>query len=280
MLKSKELDQSVADWWVYPGGEVGLRAKSGTEELVARIHNSTELMRLMLYLDAAKRLANPVGSVFIPYLPYARQDRVAVDGDPIAIHVLARILASSGMRYFDSLDVHSLAARQAFLEAGCFLNSRSPMVYLSRFLLVHIGEKKPIFLVAPDEGAREKVDTLHEELALGFNIVDVIHCKKVRDPVTGAVTGAEIERPVGIGEAELVFVDDICDGGRTFIQLARLVREQYDYGALPETRMHLFTTHGIYSQGLTELARWFKTIGSTDSFLHGHLHPQLSTIEI
>jgi len=39
-------------------------------------------------------------------------------------------------------------------------------------------------------------------------------------------------------------VDDICDGGRTFIESAGLLREAY-----PEADIHLYVSHGIFSKG-------------------------------
>jgi ribose-phosphate pyrophosphokinase len=73
----------------------------------------------------------------------------------------------------------------------------------------------------------------------------------------------------------VVVVDDICDGGGTFLGVAAAMRARYG-GAL---QLHLFTSHGIYSKGahvLLESA--YQTIGSTDSFSHGIAHSRLYTI--
>jgi phosphoribosylpyrophosphate synthetase len=41
-----------------------------------------------------------------------------------------------------------------------------------------------------------------------------------------------------------VVIDDICDGGTTFIELAKI---------LPKAKLYLFTTYGIYSKGMDVL---------------------------
>ena len=61
-------------------------------------------------------------------------------------------------------------------------------------------------------------------------------------------------------DKKVLIVDDICDGGRTFIELAKVLRAK---GA--ET-VDLYTTHGIYSKGTKVLAPYINNIISTDSF--------------
>ena len=60
--------------------------------------------------------------------------------------------------------------------------------------------------------------------------------------------------------SDILIVDDICDGGRTFIGLAEELKKK-NAGDL-----YLFVTHGIFSQGFSELKKHFKKIFSTNSF--------------
>ena len=55
--------------------------------VLARVHNSNELMRLLHYLHGAP--TGSVQTVCIPYLPYARQDRPTDKGTHNAVEVLA-----------------------------------------------------------------------------------------------------------------------------------------------------------------------------------------------
>jgi ribose-phosphate pyrophosphokinase len=271
------LDEKLCNSWVYPGGEVGVRALARAPQLLARIQSSEDLMRLVMWLGATQDAAGRPGveRVLVPYLPYARQDRRAVEGDPNAIEVLARVLASTGVREWHALDVHSERSLAAFRSAGCTLVSQSPVEHLGRFLAT-LGGARDVWLISPDTGASHKVREYAQALA-PRGVRGVIACEKVRNPHTGKLSGFRIPAPPELGAgATLVIADDICDGGGTFLGVADVVRSQY--GA--EVPLHLFTTHGIYSHGLDALLERFATLGSTDSFLHGLSHPRLITIPI
>ncbi|HUF99216.1 MAG TPA: hypothetical protein VMM60_13885, partial [Ilumatobacter sp.] len=78
--------------------------------------------------------------------------------------------------------------------------------------------------------------------------------------------------------ATAVVVDDICDGGGTFIGLANAIGH-------PKHRMRLWTSHGIYSKPLEPLLERFERIASTDSFPSLHrasdrIHTQTSALAL
>lgn len=276
MSARKELDQ-ISESWRYPGGEIGVRATGDCAgELLARIQSSDDLVRLLMYLDAVHQAGGDTPDcVFIPYLPYARQDRVAAPGDPLAIGVLARALAGAGIGMVATLDAHSLVAGRVFDEAGISFESLWPERYLSEYLLRVGLNRDRLWFVAPDAGAAAKVRSYAEEL----RVRDVIECRKVRDPATGKLSGFQVAtgpRELPDGSA-LVVVDDICDGGGTFIGVAQALAAHFDW----HHPLHLFTSHGIYSKGLFPLTyAGYRTIGSTDSFRHEHSGEQLITIPL
>jgi ribose-phosphate pyrophosphokinase len=122
------------------------------------------------------------------------------------------------------------------------------------------GPDKAVML-CPDQGAGKRVEAVAARF--GYR---VIYAHKHRDPTTGALTDFSVA-PVPPG-ADAIIVDDICDGGGTFLGIAEVVKKHWSrvgtYGVDP--KLHLWTTHGIYSKGLAELAHHFSTIASTDSF--------------
>ena len=269
------LDEKLCKSWVYPGGEVGVRALARASRLLARVQSSEDLLRLVMWLGGAQDAAGrpTVERVLVPYLPYARQDRRAVEGDPNAVEVLARALASTGVREWAAFDVHSERAIAAFSAAGCRLISESPLEHLEGYLASIQGENT--WLVSPDKGAAKKVEGYAR--ALASRVRGAIVCEKVRDSHTGGLGQFRIPAPPELGaDPVLVIADDICDGGGTFHGVASVLRAHYG-AALP---LHLFTTHGIYSRGLDALLEVFATLGSTDSFLHGKSHPRLVTIPL
>lgn len=60
--------------------------------ITTRIKSSDDIMRLLLATNAIHNTGEKNISVFIPYMPYARQDRVMVTGEPLSIKVFASLL--------------------------------------------------------------------------------------------------------------------------------------------------------------------------------------------
>jgi ribose-phosphate pyrophosphokinase len=108
-------------------------------------------------------------------------------------------------------------------------------------------------LVAPDAGARKRVQTLAKQLGG----LPVVFAEKVRDTRTGEIVATSI-----VGELpnrNLLVVDDICDGGRTFIELAAALKDKQAAQGLDKP-LFLYVTHGIFSKGLDVLTPLYKQV--------------------
>lgn len=105
-------------------------------------------------------------------------------------------------------------------------------------------------LVSPDGGALKKIFKLATPMDL-----DVVCAEKIRDTKTGKVVRTEVPRQDFEGR-NVMIVDDICDGGRTFIELAKVLRQR-NVG-----KVELYVTHGIFSNGMDELMSYFDCIHS------------------
>ena len=75
--------------FTFSGGEEHIRfnpdsfSETTKIEIFERLSDSSKLIKLMIAVDALKRLSDnnmPIELV-IPYFPYARQDRVCVEGE-------------------------------------------------------------------------------------------------------------------------------------------------------------------------------------------------------
>ena len=229
------------DAFSFPGGERHVNVAKIPEAdryiVEARILNSDDLMDTMLTCDALKRVNGAPLTLLIPYFPYGRQDRVCASGDPLSLEVVCKMLEGLGLHEIVTLDPHSpLPDNITQLTNQHFVNT----VYM------HLT---PDFLICPDAGARKKYDF--------FSRMPTVFCGKKRDPKTGKLSGFEIvdmtiapER----GDVGLV-VDDICDGGGTFLGLADLFPQ----------KLCLAVTHGIFSKGLDPLFQKYSQIFTTTS---------------
>ncbi len=82
---------------------------------------------------------------------------------------------------------------------------------------------------------------------LGFS--SFIRADKSRNMATGQITETVVYADDLTGKA-CVIVDDLCDGGRTFIELAKVLRAK---GA---AKIALVVTHGIFSKGKEPLNKY------------------------
>ena len=66
---------------------------------------------------------------------------------------------------------------------------------------------------------------------------------------------------------DVVIVDDICDGGATFINIAKEVKNQYkNVDKHCQGKIYLIVTHGIFSKGFKELSKYFDGVYCTNSY--------------
>jgi ribose-phosphate pyrophosphokinase len=117
-------------------------------------------------------------------------------------------------------------------------------------------------VISPDAGAEKRAGEVARKLG-----VPLIHAWKTRDVGTGAISGfgfdAYAEATTINKRARVLVVDDICDGGGTFVGLAAAIEKSFP----ADIDLHLFTTHGIYSKGVAPLAEHFSHIYCTDSIV-------------
>ncbi len=180
---------------------------------------------------------------FIPFLPFARDDRrdAPEQGNELqlAIELLRTRLPNVAI-----LDPHSDVAGQL-----AHIPQRS-VVNLYRLK----GWIKPeTVIVVPDQGAIKKAQTWLGEQP--YVIGD-----KSRSTEDGTLTlrgllPGSVE-PGALADAWVAFVDDICDGAGTFLGLAEFVKEYRP------RRMDLLTTHGLYTKGTEGLRAVFNNIGT------------------
>lgn len=226
---------------VFPGGEVHVRINptdiggAVPYTILAFIKNSNDVMELLMVTDALRRQGIDRIILCMPYIPYARQDRVCNGGEALSIKVFADIINSQNYEEVQVEDAHSDVA-PALLHRCTNLPSSGIFRYWIPIRMQSILHD-PLTLVAPDAGAIKKVARMAAEMGVPF-----VRADKTRDTKTGDIVGTTVYSP-HIGDASFLIVDDICDGGRTFIELAQVLRP------LTNGKIYLYVTHGIFSRG-------------------------------
>lgn len=200
------------------------------------------LAQLKTLLDAHEIRA----SLVLSYLPYGRQDKEVSNTATFALRSFAPLLNSL---HFDTVmitDPHSLTA--------CELIGRSRPAYPTPQLDEVIEYLGTDLVCYPDKGAVLKYSLLYP--------FPHIWGEKQRDPLTGKILKYQLCG--GCAGKRVLIVDDICDGGMTFIFLAK------DLLSAGATEVSLFVSHGIFSKGLKPL---------TDAGIKGIFTPQGEVFE-
>lgn len=244
--------------WNFPGGEVGVDINNLSQVdgmhaervyVYAQLQNSNDVMALLMATDAL-RMEFPLAKFMLdlPYIPYARQDRVCNAGEALSIKVFGRLINSLKYDMVQVTDPHSA------VSLACIDNVSVRDQY-SVFGDIKLSFND-VTIVAPDQGATKKC----EEFAKKVGAAGVITCSKTRNLADGKIIGMTVDGPGDMSHLNLLVLDDICDGGRTFIELALLLEARN-----PMT-LELAVTHGIFSKGVDVVSNHYDHIYTTNSF--------------
>lgn len=206
-------------------------------KVFAHLDSSDAIMDLLLFVDAFNRMGRGTGNQVkktccLPYIPYARQDRVMSPGEPLSAELFGTLINLCG---FDRVIVHD---PHSDVAPSHIKNVAILEQYEVALDILGPGFFDDAVIVAPDAGAIKKVTKLakmvkHSQIGVGT---------KHRDLQTNEITGTSYSGPDVSGK-RVIMVDDLVDGGRTFIELGKVLRNQ---GA---SEIILYATHGIFSYG-------------------------------
>lgn len=220
------------------------------QEVVAKAHTmilradsmQTFVTGMFLY-DSLYRSGSKVMRLVLPYVPGARQDRINEGGDVLfTVASVARMLNDRNFEDIIVADPHSPVTEAYINQAYAY-----PLERIYDKLWKGYGG-----VIAPDKGAKHRAEVAHSVIG-----GELRYGGKVRDTSTGRLTGFTVEDLTP--GTHYVVVDDICDGGGTFVGLGEKIREAGAYA-------DLFVTHGIFAKGTRDLRRYFKNIYTTDSY--------------
>lgn len=243
----------------FPSGfETTIRARNCTcpVTIVARIESSTDILLIAQAVDVLRNGGCPWIGLFLPFVPNARQDRRMVETDAFGLKVFADYINSLRLDRVTVFDAHSNVTTA--LINNCI--NISPSLFQVPIL---VKDERDFTLVSPDLGAMKKVEETAKKLfefAPSRGFPKILPCFKKRNPKNGEITGVDACGQVGLVN---YILDDILDGGYTFIQLAKLLKQM---GA---SEVNLIISHGIFSKGLAPIVNaGIKKIYTSNSFNH------------
>lgn len=216
---------------IFADGAINFRIVSsvGSEVLItARVNNSDDFMCLIMATDALREMGTTDIYVFLPFLPYARQDRVCRQGEALSLRAFAQLINVQAYKGVYAFEAHSAVASQ---QIGRFRSISN-----SKFVIKVLDGRSDVWTLFPDKGAGARYGNVCSLYADHLCV-----CEKVRGD-SGAIMETKIPVEDFLGK-DVYMIDDICDGGRTFIAISQEIRKR-NVGAI-----NLIVSHGIFSHG-------------------------------
>jgi len=227
-------------------------------KISSRLNTFKDLELIICAVQAIRNL-KPTREIvlYVPYFMGARSDRKFAEGGVNYLkQVICPIINSLNLTSILVLDPHS-DVLEACLNNYDKINNHTVV----KHALIAIDNKNDApqrtAIVSPDAGALKKIF----DIAQKFGIEKVVTAGKVRDMKTGKILKTELPATDWTGIQQVVIIDDICDGGRTFIELSKAIRESGF-----TDKIYLIVTHGIFSAGFDSLDGCFDGIFCTNSY--------------
>lgn len=203
----------------FPDGEsyIRLEGKVDNEEVLIVQTTSppqdSRILQLALIADAAKRNGAKKVTAAVPYLAYARQDKIFLPGEAVSIEAIAHMLKAAGIDSLITVNIH----QEKVLERFPFPTKNLSAIPL---LAAYFKTRGLIeaFALAPDKGALSIAEQASRTLGGEYGYLE-----KHRDRYTGQVSVEKREFKVE-GKTVIIF-DDIISTGGTITAAAKILKE-------------------------------------------------------
>ncbi len=179
-------------------------------------NQNSRLMELLLMISACRDLGASSVRAFIPYLPYARQDKRILAGESISSETICSLLNSSGLDELITFDCHFLKRSGQFKYAGLDIQNLTAAPILLK--LAKTGLRSTL-VITPDQGA---ADLAKDEK--GSQTM-----KKVRGEYDKGNTAYRkvdsLSADFYVEGRDVILIDDIVAGGSTMLKAVKLCKK-------------------------------------------------------
>jgi ribose-phosphate pyrophosphokinase len=258
-----EAQLTVASLRIFSDGESSIKlGKVGKNcVIVQSTHPPTDTHLIQLLMMAKKCTDNGAQHLcaVVPYLCYARQDRVFLEGEVVSIDLVAKLFKTVGVKHIITVDIHSQRAMSYFTSIQNVSSVPLLADYASKMKL-----HDPI-AVSPDAGGANRAMEFARHLD-----IDVLALKKYRDRATGEVTVDE-KLDMDISKRDVIVIDDIISSGGSIIKAAEVLHKK------GVGRIFAMCAHALL---IREAAQKIKSAGVQDIISTNSVPGEYSKVEL
>lgn len=214
--------------------------------IVTRIASMDDLFILLQVNQILRHEAVQINILTILYLLGARCDRRFSLGEAIDANIIQSLIGHNSAEYILFLDPHSINRKNFDFISNTKIGAKYNLII----------EKLDLYkynVCYPDEGAARRYSS---EL----------------NPHTACLIGEKHRKPDGISislteltplntDQPILVIDDLCDGGGTFVALAAELNAIY-----PDFKREIWVTHTIQKSGIELLASKYNKVYITNSY--------------
>lgn len=179
-----------------------------------KYENENEILELFYLANQIKQnVPIPIMTLFMPYLPNARMDRIHNETEVFTLKYFCNIINSIGFACVKIVDCHSPVG-VALLDN---VVNETPKYYIKKAMnFANINPNDCLFF--PDEGSQKRYAEMfpvYKNIAFGI---------KKRDWETGKIQGLDIHGS-DVKDKYIFIIDDICSYGGTVYHSAKKLKE-------------------------------------------------------
>ncbi|MFQ6128836.1 MAG: ribose-phosphate diphosphokinase, partial [Thermoplasmata archaeon] len=233
----------------FPDGEAYVRIVDDiTNEdiiLVQSAYPDEKIIELFLWQDAIADFGVSSLRVVVPYLGYARQDRVFEKGEAVSIRALANLIQMGASEIY-TIDVHSKSASRYFDIRWNELSAVPAIAgYLENFNIDTV--------LAPDKGALDRAKRVADLLSCHADYLE----KKRIDSYTVEIIPKSLDAEGKV----LAIVDDIISTGGTIVKATEQLRKDRAKEVIAAC------THGLFVGDALEKLKVCDEVFCTDTIM-------------
>lgn len=168
---------------------------------------NSNIMELLIMIDAMKRASADRITAVIPYYGYARQDRKVAPRAPISAKLVADLITVAGANRVLSIDLHAG-------QIQGFFNIPVDNLFATPVLLSYIKKQftDHLVIVSPDTGGVERARAFGKRLGASLAIID----KRREGP-----NESQVMNIIGnVKDMTAIILDDMIDTAGTIVQAA------------------------------------------------------------